>query len=306
MDELLQRFAAMELELKQVRKENLILEQTVKQNTAVTTSSPATSHVNTSKAAKLDAPVFFDGDHYKTETFIYDVTTRFNATPDFYPNPPHRVLTVISWCKGMTRDWLRKWYQQHPSSDWGDVQEQLRLFFPEPATSRADYAAKKLSELKQTGSAAKYASTFMEYRVDSDASEAALWRLFKNGLKDELRKLLTVKPAEETNTFGKYIAAAISLDYELYQVNSGSVRNTNPSSRNHKGKRTGPSHPVTFTPVVETSTVEPMDIDSSKIRHPPLTTAEKDRRRKEGLCLRCGQAGHFATNCPLGKKTGNV
>lgn len=30
----------------------------------------------------------------------------------------------------------------------------------------------------------------------------------------------------------------------------------------------------------------------------PLSNAEKARRRKEGLCLYCGLAGHFAQQCP--------
>lgn len=306
MDALLQRFADMEYELARVRDENRELHEQIQQ-LPVTPRTPPSSF--SSKAAKLDSPPAFDGDHYKTETFIYDVTMRFEATPDFYPNAQHRVLTVISWCKGMTRDWLRKWFQQNPTADWEDVQNQLRLFFPEPATSRADYAAKKLSELKQTGSAAKYASVFMEHRVDSDASDAALWRMFKTGLKDELRKLLTVKPAHETNTFGKYIAAAISLDYELYQVNKTTSATTTTTTTNKKGKQSAKSNstpPVTSAVVTTSSnSAVPMEIDASKIRHAPLTDEEKSRRRKEGLCLRCGQAGHFATDCPLGKKAGN-
>jgi hypothetical protein len=30
----------------------------------------------------------------------------------------------------------------------------------------------------------------------------------------------------------------------------------------------------------------------------PLTQAEKDRRRNEGLCMYCGEKGHFHTKCP--------
>ena len=31
-----------------------------------------------------------------------------------------------------------------------------------------------------------------------------------------------------------------------------------------------------------------------------VTPEERERRRKEGLCYRCGQKGHIATKCPIG------
>lgn len=51
-----------------------------------------------------------------------------------------------------------------------------------------------------------------------------------------------------------------------------------------------------------------MEIDATRIsrQRGPLSQAEKDRRRREGLCLYCGNSGHVANDCPnKGKKTGN-
>src|SRR5690606_11193888 len=41
---------------------------------------------------------------------------------------------------------------------------------------------------------------------------------------------------------------------------------------------------------------EPMDLDTIKFKR--LTQEEKDKRRKEGLCMYCGAKGHFANKCP--------
>jgi hypothetical protein len=46
--------------------------------------------------------------------------------------------------------------------------------------------------------------------------------------------------------------------------------------------------------------VTPMEVDATTSSRPfsPLTPAEKDRRRKEGLCMYCGVKGHIARACP--------
>lgn len=46
-----------------------------------------------------------------------------------------------------------------------------------------------------------------------------------------------------------------------------------------------------------TSTQEPMQIDTSKVKK--LTKEEKERRRKEHLCLYCGGKDHLLKNCTL-------
>ena len=39
---------------------------------------------------------------------------------------------------------------------------------------------------------------------------------------------------------------------------------------------------------------------------PSLSTAERQRRRQDNLCLNCGQAGHRAAQCPNPAKTGRL
>ena len=41
---------------------------------------------------------------------------------------------------------------------------------------------------------------------------------------------------------------------------------------------------------------EPMQINASRIKK--LTPEEKERRRREDLCMYCGGKGHRAHNCP--------
>ncbi|KAH9264848.1 hypothetical protein BASA83_011677 [Batrachochytrium salamandrivorans] len=57
-----------------------------------------------------------------------------------------------------------------------------------------------------------------------------------------------------------------------------------------------PSAPITSTPVQQHRTTDDMDIDFA--RRGPLTTAERQQRLSQGLCLVCGQSGHLKATCP--------
>ncbi|KAH9901485.1 hypothetical protein C8Q73DRAFT_778918 [Cubamyces lactineus] len=45
-----------------------------------------------------------------------------------------------------------------------------------------------------------------------------------------------------------------------------------------------------------------LKVEVDAMRRGPLSQTEKDRRRREGLCLYCGKAGHMISKCPNGAK----
>lgn len=47
---------------------------------------------------------------------------------------------------------------------------------------------------------------------------------------------------------------------------------------------------------------EPTPMEIGNVQLKKLTPAEREQCLKEGLCLRCRQKGHFARNCPKGKR----
>ncbi|KAH9262524.1 hypothetical protein BASA83_013788 [Batrachochytrium salamandrivorans] len=54
--------------------------------------------------------------------------------------------------------------------------------------------------------------------------------------------------------------------------------------------------PPTATPTQQRPTSDDMDIDFA--RRGPLTTAERQQRFSQGLCLVCGKSGHLKATCP--------
>ena len=56
------------------------------------------------------------------------------------------------------------------------------------------------------------------------------------------------------------------------------------------------------------SRVTPMDIDAVQTggRRPPISDTERQRRRGNNLCFRCGNPGHIAPFCHLNNNSGNA
>lgn len=54
------------------------------------------------------------------------------------------------------------------------------------------------------------------------------------------------------------------------------------------------------TQLTTTQGGDAMDLSAVNVRpHGPLTPQEKERRRKLGLCIYCGETGHVIRNCPI-------
>ena len=79
------------------------------------------------------------------------------------------------------------------------------------------------------------------------------------------------------------------MDNELHEL----------SLRRKSGSSSKRSTPSSHTPVPgpsSTPDVVPMEVDA--MRRGPLSAEEKDRRRRNNLCMYCGAGEHFANNCP--------
>jgi len=260
--------------------------------------------------ARVPDPPIYSGKTGTLEPFIAAVDRKFAIESSRFATPAVRVASVLSWTEGRIRAYLTVLDQRSaqdcqidPSAselDWPAIKSRLQEMFQE--RHKADLAHERLSSLVQRGSAANYAAEFYQYQIDSDHSEAALLRMFKNGLKQSVRTHL----ATTTHTrLDDYIAAAISADHELFHAQ----RNLKPSSEVPKKpppkkqeQRSTATPPKTTSPSsnpTSNTTVVPMDLDQTKVKRGPLTEEEKQRRRSKGLCLYCASPDHIVSACPV-------
>jgi hypothetical protein len=105
--------------------------------------------------------------------------------------------------------------------------------------------------------------------------------MFRWGLRDDIKTLLL--------NLSKPITQAIDYDNRLFE------------QRQERRLLFGSYRTDYTTPTRQTSsstsTPEPMQIDTSRVRK--LTEEEKERCHREHLCFYCGSKDHSLNNCPL-------
>ena len=174
----------------------------------------------------------------------------------------------------------------------------------------------KLLSLRQTGRAQVYANQFLDYRQYVSWDDKYAIYHFNRGLKDELWHDL--KMFAEPATLLKWIKVVVNMDDKNYAINSDIKRrehkdpkktdskSNKSSSRSAQRANNGASSsssnnyiPTNTASAPSTSaSTEPVPMEVDAIKHGPLTTEERQRRFREGLCLYCGKGKHLASDCP--------
>ncbi|KAH6596498.1 hypothetical protein BASA50_005078 [Batrachochytrium salamandrivorans] len=162
-----------------------------------------------------------------------------------------------------------------------------------------------------------YAAEFRQLTADIDWNDAALRSQFYSGLSSEIKDHLV--HCESPISLAAAMDQAIRIDNRIFerrqehQYNPRQFRRNPPpiqpilriNSQQHQQQyMENPNHhpanqlsaPTTSTPTQQRLTSDDMDIDFA--RRGPLTTAERQQRFSQGLCLVCGQSGHLKATCP--------
>ena len=165
----------------------------------------------------------------------------------------------------------------------------LRIF---DQSASGQEAAKKLLLLRQgKDRLSDYAISFRTLAAESGWNETALVTTFLHGLSDSLKDCLAA--TESPKDLESIISQAIRLDNCLRERRRDQTSGQQPSFQS----RPTPTTPLWNQPA-PMDTTEPMQIGRAH-----LSQEEKDRRRREKLCIYCGKSGHFRDFCPdlLGK-----
>ncbi|CEL62860.1 hypothetical protein RSOLAG1IB_10536 [Rhizoctonia solani AG-1 IB] len=162
-----------------------------------------------------------------------------------------------------------------------------RAFF-DPDEQRA--AERKITSLIQTTTTAAYATEFRTLLMSLDWNDAALRAQFYKGLHWHVKQQLAQKE-DQPRDLETLIAAAIRID---------NVRRELEISRSPRENR---PKPTATTATSRTNPGTPR-VDSERLKSDPnyVSEAERQRRRDEKLCIKCGKAGHRFAECRTGWK----
>jgi hypothetical protein len=180
-------------------------------------------------------------------------------------------------------------------TDYATYVDEFKAHFIDPHEATA--YRQKLKNLRQDKDVQCYAATFKEYAALAGVDDEMKYLWFFRGLKPHIQKSLNSGTGAPTD-FEAMISSALNIDnFNKLVDNIQSTSTSNKSTRPHGNS----GNPPPSAPSASSSSGPwPMEIDAVKSRlvDGHITSEERDRRRKEGLCLYCSSPDHRVLNCP--------
>lgn len=218
----------------------------------------------------------FDGNPERVNYFAMKVGIFLRAREDLFQDDAHRVSYVSSRLSGEAANWyMCLYYKRAPElQSLKDFMRALRERFEDPL--REERAMAQLRCLRQGKKSVWEYSTEFQAHADKvrDWTEEMKVEYYRAGLNPKL--MFKALPRDNPRTVGGWIQLASKteclqrmMQLRLQQEGGGKKGTGDPQSgEKRRPKKWGPS------------------------------AAEKERRMRQGLCLKCGADDHFAADCP--------
>lgn len=261
------------------------------------TSTPAPAY----HEPKVNKPAEFGGKLSEYSTFMSQCLLTFSMCPISYPDDEKKVFFVISYLIGTPRNWARPILEneEHPyRKNFPAFKKALDAMYADRNLKQK--ALDKLGRLEQTKSVAAYAAEFQQTIAPLDLDLPSKQSMFYRGLDSDIKKSLIYFPPAQT--FDELLEQCVSIDQRQYafrQEEKHAAKSSKPHSKS-------PRHDDKSKPSNHGSSSHGQSISYPKQRqssqpHPPISEDEKNRRRENNLCFRCGSSEHRVNGCPLNK-----
>ena len=249
---------------------------------------------------KLAPPTQYTGEPGLCRTFMIDCSIHFEFNPQAFSTERAKVAFMISHLGGRAKAWASAEWSRNSSTceTIAGFQAALTKTFDPVCSNREK--AQELSLIRQGNqSVCDYAIHFRTLAAESGWNNTALYDIFLKGLSSELQDLLV--PLDLPTTLDALIALAIRTDNRRSQL------------LKHREIRRGESYGATAAPETKwptplrgtpENTVSRNDEEPMQLGRTRLTPEERQKRRLEGRCFYCGEAGHLVSTCPVKKHRG--
>lgn len=249
------------------------------------------------KEPKFAEPPEFDGKPSEYASFINSCDLFFRMRSVTFDNDYVKVAYVISRCRGSPAEWGHSLIESSSDvlHDYDAFKEQLSSMYADKL--RRKTLRRKLTMLKQTGSASKFAAEFKSTANILGIDDECRFALFTNALKPEVQRALAL--VRDIDTFDDLVDAAVQIDHVNFTLAKAESKadskssSTKPTSQG-KGNTPSSSHPQQPRTDSASSTTSRTSAPKS---NNPISQEEKDRREALGLCRFCG-GNHFKRDYP--------
>lgn len=200
-----------------------------------------------------------------------------------------KMMFFLSNTKELAADWaqprLEKLFSDNLTGEVRNLESlcnALRTAFGDPDAHRA--AVRKINDLTQTGTASDYTTTFQTIAAELDWDQNTLRDRYWQGLYFRVKESISNRETQP-DSLQALMNVAILVD---------NIRRENEANKPKQTPRiTQPARGSSTTP---RSTIPSSDTPNF------VPKEEKERRKKEGLCIKCGRKGHGFAECRTGWK----
>lgn len=264
-----------------------------------------------SRVPKVADPQPYEGSKDKFRDFVTQLQLKFRSDPTVFANDAAKIAYAASYLKGTAY----QWFASHIDEETGEIDvtefsefvKILRAAWADPDAVAT--AERKVRDLKQKSSTVSvYYAKFVEYMAVCGWDEKAQLSHFMIGLCDEVKDLMITHDRPKKLDDAYKLALRLDNAWRARQAEKrGKTHTPDKPAQHQKGHQDGqskkadkPSGSNSSTPsTAYGSHPGPMDLSASRAVSPET----RKYRRENNLCLYCGEAGHYASNCPnKGKK----
>ena len=297
------------------------VQQLVQQTLANQRLAPAP--VGRTKEPKVAEVNKFNGvNRYKLDNFIGSCETVFEIQPSSFSTDKQKILFVGAHLLEAPLTWFRINYVDNRAAlstkAYVAFKEELLKYWGDPnAKVTANRKLTKIYQGKRT--IAEYAAEFKQYSGRSSwaGNETGLIEFFKMGLGDNIKRdLFRGREALPTNLEAMILLCVdienLQQEYREDNRNWHTKPNTPSNSNNRWERKEFKSNNLQksnsgFQPSSSRnpSFSDAMDVDAI-MDHGHLKPEVLETRRKDNLCLYCGEKGHKVANCPKTNKSRQV
>ena len=238
---------------------------------------------------KLTGPKSYEGGVTEYRGFMLQCQFVFELQPSMFAADAARVAYITTHTSGEALRWIQSYLSSNPTMkhDYARFEEEFRRVFDHPVAGQD--AGSKLLNIKQgSRTVSAYAIEFRTLAARTGWEDSVLCCIFRGGLTEVMKDELVRDRPPDLNAL---VSLATDVDQRLRErkgakalqhqetrssrADSGTVRSSEASSSN------------------AAAGVEPMEVGRMR-----LTAAEKESRRRRGVCLYCGLDGHKRDDCP--------